>query len=126
MKTRVKWLDRTVIRSPYCIALCTKEADFKHELKRLKVPLSSAPEWIMRGKDATVHYLYSPQGQCCVVCIDKKAKASPLEIVGLLVHEAVHIWQSILEDIGEDRPGHELEAYGIQALAQGLIGAYKI
>lgn len=47
------------------------------------------------------------------------------QVYGLLVHEAVHVWQRIMEYIGESKPSDEFMAYGIQAIAQELMFAYK-
>ena len=50
----------------------------------------------------------------------------PIGRVALLVHEAVHAWQYILEDIGQhERPGKEIEAYAIQHLCLELLNAYQ-
>jgi hypothetical protein len=45
-------------------------------------------------------------------------------VAGLLVHEAVHVFQRYCEHIGERRPGAEQEAYGIQAIAQELMQSF--
>lgn len=55
-------------------------------------------------------------GICCIVCMDGYQEHSPVEIAGLLVHEAVHVWQRYCESMGEESPGAEQEAYGIQPL----------
>jgi len=47
-------------------------------------------------------------------------------LVGLLIHEAVHVWQNVRDLISEDRPSREFEAYSIQSIAQKLIDAYKL
>lgn len=46
-------------------------------------------------------------------------------VVDLISHEAVHVWQHIREDIGEDNPSSEFEAYSIQTIVSELIGAYE-
>jgi hypothetical protein len=51
-------------------------------------------------------------------------KDDPVGVVGLIVHEAVHVWQSVKEDIGESSPSKEFEAYALQHIVQQLFGAY--
>jgi hypothetical protein len=45
-------------------------------------------------------------------------------VAGLLVHEAVHIFDDAMEWINERAPSPEIRAYGIQHIAQQLMGAY--
>lgn len=48
-----------------------------------------------------------------------------IEVHGLILHEAVHIWQRLKELMGEDSPSIEFEAYSIQAIAQDLFSMYE-
>jgi hypothetical protein len=46
--------------------------------------------------------------------------------VALLVHEAVHAWQYVREEIGQSgREGKEIEAYAIQHLTMSVLDAYR-
>lgn len=121
------WIDRTIIESPYCIGLCKTEEQYREELKRLKVGDYKTCEWIQEGKDANVSEIVENNGncKCFLVSIKKKKDTKFIEIIGLLVHESVHIWQKIRNDMGEDYPSHEFEAYSIQNISQKLIDAYK-
>jgi hypothetical protein len=56
----------------------------------------------------------------------EREKTNPEGVVALLVHEAVHLWQYIKEDIGEHNPSKEFEAYAIQNLTQELLQSYNI
>lgn len=47
-----------------------------------------------------------------------------LGIIGLIVHEATHVWQRICEDCGETEPSAEAEAYAMQNITLELIEAY--
>lgn len=93
-------------------------------LAHLKFP--DRPEWVGSAADATTHSLSNPEGELvCVVCLAEYADKDPVEIAGLLVHEAVHVWQQYCGRIGETAPGREQEAYGIQAIAQDLMDEFR-
>jgi len=124
----MKWLNRSLLVSPYCYALCTSEKKFKKELKRLGVPKADWPNFLTSTHvNATVHYFdeTESQGKCCIVCLGSTEGFSKIQVYALLVHEAVHIWQAIRDSIGERYPGVEQEAYAIQRIAQSLMYAYK-
>lgn len=123
---KVQWLERDLIRGPY-IALVQSEKAFYKAMKHCNISKADAGPWIKTGhSDATVHFLDAPDGgQTCIVAIRVKKKTTPDQIVGLLVHESVHIWQRFKRRIGEHEPSDEFEAYSIQAIAQRLIAAYS-
>lgn len=45
------------------------------------------------------------------------------EIVEICVHESAHVWQFVCDEIGENAPGKELEAYALQSITVDLINA---
>ncbi len=50
---------------------------------------------------------------------------SPVEIAGILVHEATHVWQEVRASMGEREPSTEFEAYSMQAIFQELYSAFQ-
>lgn len=75
--------------------------------------------------DATTHQAEHKDGSAaCIVTLRAWKGRTPVEVAGLLVHEAVHVWQSYCARIGERNPGDEQEAYGIQAIAQELMQSF--
>ena len=46
-------------------------------------------------------------------------------IAGTVAHEAVHVWQTIRDMIGEDKPSSEFEAYSVQAIFLELLNAME-
>lgn len=58
-------------------------------------------------------------------CIVTVADRPPLQTVGLLTHEAMHIWRDIREAIGEREPSSEFEAYAMQFIVEDLLTAYE-
>lgn len=121
-----QWLDRELITGPY-IALVLNEKQFLAAMKHCEISKSDAGPWLKTPHaDATVHFLESPaKDQVCIVALQVKKKTTPDQIVGLLVHESVHIWQRFKRRIGEHEPSDEFEAYSIQTIAQRLIAAYS-
>ena len=126
----MKWLDRTLITAPYCYGLCYSEKEFHKELRRMEIVRSEWPQFIgtgpNSGADATTHFFtLKNKNHAAIVCIGNSRGKSREQIHALLTHEAVHLWQRMKEDIEEDRPSHEFEAYAIQAIAQNLMIAYS-
>lgn len=125
MKKQV-WCDRELIRLEMYFGLCTTEAMFHAEMRKMKVPKNTWPEFLAtRHADATAHFFDNPNGGAsCIVTIGKTDR-DPIVVAGLLVHESVHIWQKYCERIGESNPSSEFEAYGIQSISQQLMFAYR-
>lgn len=124
MKTKVKWLNRSIATHGPYLTLCTSEEQFILALKQLK--LATNKLFVSNGALATLHtFTHDKEGIICIVCIDKQLDRKPSEIVGTLVHEAVHVWQEYISYIGEDSPGKEQEAYAIQAISQELVQSYS-
>lgn len=119
------WCNRTLITAPY-FALYLDVDSFYKDFDGLADKEAGRPAWIVHGADATTHHLTKDNKLVCMVCLDgKKAKeCTPTEIVGLLTHEAVHIWQEHCYVQGEKNPSSEYEAYSIQYIVQELITKY--
>lgn len=115
-----KWLARDLIVGPH-LALCLTAEDFAakaHDEGEEPFP----NEWVSAGKHAKVHSFVRKDGKrLAIVCMSGWEDRDPICIAGLLVHEAVHVWQSFCEDIGERTPSIEFEAYSIQWIAQQLM-----
>lgn len=60
----------------------------------------------------------------CIVVLDK-TEFSYEEMLGLIAHEAVHIWQNVVEAMEDDKPSDEFEAYSIQMICTDLFGEYR-
>ncbi|MDV5861384.1 hypothetical protein QM298_10740 [Pseudomonas mendocina] len=107
---------------PVFYGLCPSKKAWKREMKRLGAsedyPESQGNTTRMRNK----------KGQMCVIVSVHESltldEVHPLEVIGLIVHEAAHVWQFIRDEIGEYAPSVEFEAYTLQAISQELIGAF--
>jgi hypothetical protein len=125
MKTKPKWLDRRIAAPGPYLTLCLGQAEFRSAIAGLKPP--EIPNWIMSQRaNATTHFFVNQDHHtCAVVCLGEGWRdRNSIEVAGLLVHEAVHVWQAYCDDIGERNPGSEQEAYGIQSIAQELLAEF--
>ena len=61
-----------------------------------------------------------------IVCINQKMfSKSDKEVTGSLIHEAVHVWQNHCRFLRDKNTSKEVEAYGIEAIATGLLNEFK-
>lgn len=102
--------------------LCVDEQAYLAECRRLRN--SDPPPFVSNGRDAMVHFMVQGMRELALVCIRVRRGIDRNQVVSLLLHEAVHIWQAMEDKIGEDKPGKEIEAYHIQRIAQDLIYWY--
>ena len=117
-----RWLDRRVAAPGPFLCLCLTEPEFRAAVSKIKcVP---TPEWC--SKDAATHvFKHGGSGDStCVVCMRGWEGRNPVEVAGLLVHEAVHVWQEYADSIGERAHGAEQEAYAVQWIAQSLMAEF--
>lgn len=120
------WGNRRLILLSMYFGLCTSEAMFHKQLKRMKVARNEWPSFIKNDhSDATAHFFEMGGEVSVLVCIRTRQKITPIQVACLLVHEAVHIWQHYTDSIGEKNPSSEFEAYSIQAISQELMELYE-
>ena len=125
---KLKWLDRCLVIGTHYFTLCTTEELFLKAMKHLRINEKDRPSFLANwDSNATVHYFENrDQMQAsCVVCLGNTSGKDKILIYGILVHEAVHIWQQIKVSIGEHSPSPEFEAYAIQNISQQLFDEYE-
>lgn len=118
------WISRAMIELPH-VGLCTTETRFKREMAKLDLKRDEWPEFVPKEAAACVHFLEYEGKPCMLVCIRDWEKRDPNQIIGILVHEAVHVWQEMRSLMNEKEPSSEFEAYSIQHIAQCLIMAFS-
>ncbi|CDG74737.1 MULTISPECIES: hypothetical protein [Acinetobacter] len=85
--------------------------------------MGRADQFLDMGADAQVSS-YS-DGAYVIVQIGEAADKDQIQVYGLLLHEAVHVWQKVKKLMGEKEPSPEFEAYSIQSIAQDLFEMYE-
>ena len=118
-----KWLDRRVAKQGPYLTLVLSEKELDKAVKPLTKEKLRFP---VMG--ATCFTLENPDGDlCAVIALSYKVQnhCDAIEIAGLLIHEAVHVWQAYARDvINEREPSSEQEAYAIQGISQELLAEY--
>ena len=118
---KTRWLDRRIAHPGPYLSLVLSQKELDKSIKSFGVGSVVFP-----CNGAKVYILDNDKGErCCVVSLSIPAQSMKLvEIAGLLVHEAVHVWQEYVILLGEHSPGTEQEAYGIQSISQELLAEY--
>lgn len=127
MAKRAEYVSDELIFNPIRIGVCIDEESYVGELDALNVPYWERPQFIIDGKDGTVHFFSekSNGGEVALVCLRHKEAQTGIQLAGLICHEAVHIWQHGRTIMGEDSPSKEFEAYAIQWIFQQICWTYE-
>jgi hypothetical protein len=120
---KYRWLNRRVAKQGPYLTLCLTEEEQRHALRGLT---KSNVKFPVTGALCTTMHNEKTDELCAVVSVSQHSQdmCNAIEMAGLLVHEAVHIWQQHSTDMGETNPGAEQEAYAIQAISQELLAEY--
>lgn len=118
------WRTRGLIHTPFCYTLCATEDSFAEVLNYLELPEEARPPFVTPGRDGTCHWFNHGETSVAVVCIRVREGVTSIQVAGLIVHEAVHLWQEARQDLNERAPSSEFEAYSVQWLAQSLLEQY--
>lgn len=117
-KDRVVWCRQGWFPVPY--GFVPSEKAWRAEMRGLK-----CHEQYPASDARTTSFEKAGNLRLYVTLNERLDSRNPVGIVGLLVHEAVHVWQGMCEHCGEDRAGKETEAYAIQLISSELIEAYS-
>ena len=85
--------------------------------------MDKADQFLDMGADAQVSTF--SDGAYAIVQIGDTEDKDQIQVYGLLVHEAVHIWQIVKRRMGEREPSVGCEAYSIRAIAQDLFEMFE-
>lgn len=118
-----KWFSNAMPGSTLKYALCVTQDEFNAIADELG---AINDDFLPSDCDAMTHIYQVPgKGPRAVVCIRLHSKHSMERRYTTLVHEAVHVWQTLRDYICEEKPSEEFEAYTIETIASTLILAYK-
>ena len=119
MAERVIWCDRGW--QPVEYGFCPSEKAWHHQMKAMGIVGEPYPTTDGRAT------IFTKRNTVALVTLRDGAEKerTMIEIIGIFVHEATHIWQEIRLVIGEKEPSPEFEAYSMQAIVQELLAAFE-
>jgi hypothetical protein len=111
----VKYLELGMFSGQW-LALCLDPLDWRRDMRRGNIELGY-PEDL----GAVTPFDLVDDHKCYVVTFDKALRTYPLpERIGVIAHEATHVWQCIEQEIGEYAAGDEIEAHAVQWITKWL------
>lgn len=123
LSTHPMWMSKEVGIPLMDWCLCITEEAYRKAHKQLeKQGKRIAYKWIDSGAECQFVYVEGKLTDCIVCMVEKE---DPVDNAAYLVHEAVHVFQHLCQQIGEDNPSIEFEAYTIEYIAVRLFHAYR-
>ena len=101
----------------YCLVMNDKQA----RSVRDKYNIDSCA--ITNDESSDAYAYYEPSAKLVVVRM-MNVQLSLSEVIGLIVHEANHVKQFIMEAISEHNPSDEFESYTVQEITRNLTQDY--
>lgn len=118
---KVYWIDRGW--QPVFLGFCPSKKAWDAAMKEFKI--EEPPEYPV-SSGCTQYVCNDKTGEAAIlVVLNGDDKQPLLNIIGLMVHEATHVFDFICEFINEDEPSREFKAYSIQMITMELLEAWR-
>lgn len=115
------WINRGPY--PVSIAFCPSEKAWNKTMKKMNI---QSPNPYPKN-DACVSYFQAHGGHVsAIITVSSRfgKKTCPVSLTGLIIHEVTHVWQKVLENMGETKASSEMEAYGMQFISLQVMDAF--
>lgn len=120
MKT---FIDYSTLPSPF-LSVCFSEKEFKQTLRFMNIK-DYDQDWLSQNYPGRTHHFENPERDAIVVCFDFNNNIEEVAKIGLIAHEAVHVWQFIETTMNDqNRTSCEVEAYSIQSIFVAMLQRY--
>ena len=108
---------------PFSYGFCPSEKAWNSAIRRLRVTDGAKP-YLKSG--ARCDAFENEDGHLVVLVTihENEDQFDPIEIMSVLAHEAVHVFQQMSRNIGENEPSAEFEAYSVQNILLEIARAY--
>lgn len=105
------------------IGFVTTDADARKAIEDHALGLPDGYEW--PESDEGVAWRWDGEG-VYLIALNKNPALSLGRMTGLVAHECMHVVQYLWEDIGEEAPGVEAEAYLIGFLVEQIFDILEV
>lgn len=120
-----RWCDRNLCVLPFHLCVVFSEDAYYEEMEAAKVHRKHHGAWKGENCSGTTTFEKNENGNLiCIVAFDISPERTPIQIAGLIVHEACHVVDRYFREIGESRPDEEHRAYSTQWIAQEIMEQY--
>lgn len=116
-----KWLSEAIPFVPAKFTLITNSKDFQKFQTKIGVKPENRMGFLVGDLLAATYFFHKADDPGVVVAMGIRKGRSLNTYHAVLAHEAVHVWQDILEQVSETNPGDEISAYAIQYICQELF-----
>ena len=116
----MKWFVDTCLY-PYMYGLCLDKRTYTRVTKLICGEARPYPA----SAGCCVSFHGVPRAKdCSIVTMQLMQGRSRTQIIGLLAHEAMHVFQNLCELQSDHKPSEEFQACGIQRITMDLIDEY--
>jgi hypothetical protein len=105
--SKVIWIDKGW--QPVYVGFCPNKKAWDTEMKKFGV--DDPPEYPDSDGRTTIFVNDKSGDSMILVTLNYDENRELLEVIGLIAHEATHVFDYICEMIGEDEPSKEFKAY---------------
>lgn len=117
---KVIWCDSAWF--PFYYGFCPNEKAWAAQMRNMKIKNAPYPTSV----GACTQFIRDNGDLIVLVTIRDNVHKhfSKIGILGFLTHEATHVWQNMIDKMGEQGPSREFEAYAIQNISLELWRAF--
>lgn len=111
---------------PIKFGFTTDPLAFEREQRRLGLESSDMAPFCGSGNFDGQTATFNCGGvKIVVVTLDVKRKMSRDQRIGVIVHEAVHVWEEVCNAMRGENPGGEVAAYAVQWITLCILSELK-
>lgn len=112
---KIDFFEKPIPCTPTMWTIATSAEEFYYIQRHMNVDMGYQDQWRVgiNRVEAMTHYF----DHLIIVCFEPDAQAD------IVVHESVHVFERMMQDMGEVNPGEEVRAYCTQYIFRAMWAA---